>query len=255
MIKIATDATTAQDAELIELYDAAGFSQYCITSIICGTDGTLYYKNDSANVLAVGVPGYTTAINLINAIGAVNTNSGTAIASARNAYEALNGADKALVTNYQTLVDAETVYDGIKSGEVIALIDAIGEVTLDSEAAVTQAENAYNALTDAQKSLVTNTDKLTAAKARLAELKAAKNPTGSTSSVSVTINGVTYQVSQTVADTMRDIEDLGTAAALEEGQTQFTQDQIQAILDAWRGYEAFRRTRSCLWKITASSKT
>ena len=56
MVKVAPDATTADGAELIELYDATGFEQYCITSLICGEDGTIYYKNDSGNVLAVGVP-------------------------------------------------------------------------------------------------------------------------------------------------------------------------------------------------------
>ena len=54
--------------------------------------------------------------------------------------------------------------------EVIDLIDAIGPVTKDSGAAIKAARDAYNELTDAQKKLVTNYDKLTAAEARWSEL-------------------------------------------------------------------------------------
>ena len=41
-------------AELTELYDASGYEQYCIASIICDEDGNLYYKNDSGTVFCVG---------------------------------------------------------------------------------------------------------------------------------------------------------------------------------------------------------
>ncbi|MDE6024182.1 MAG: leucine-rich repeat protein [Lachnospiraceae bacterium] len=54
MIKVKPDAANADEAELIELYDADGYKQYCIASIICDGKGTLYYKNDSGNVFAVG---------------------------------------------------------------------------------------------------------------------------------------------------------------------------------------------------------
>ncbi len=54
MLKLKADAKTADEVEKVEIYDAAGYSQYCISSVICGTDGTLYYKNDSGNILAVG---------------------------------------------------------------------------------------------------------------------------------------------------------------------------------------------------------
>ncbi|MCM1273548.1 MAG: leucine-rich repeat protein [Clostridium sp.] len=54
MIKVKADAAGADEAELVELYDAEGYKQYCIASIICDKEGTLYYKNDSGNVFAVG---------------------------------------------------------------------------------------------------------------------------------------------------------------------------------------------------------
>ena len=37
-----------------ELYDAAGYEQYCIGSVICDNEGTLYYTNDSGRLFAVG---------------------------------------------------------------------------------------------------------------------------------------------------------------------------------------------------------
>ncbi len=53
MVRLDPKATTADGAVLTELYDAAGMEQYCICNLICGSDGTLYYKNDSGNVIAV----------------------------------------------------------------------------------------------------------------------------------------------------------------------------------------------------------
>lgn len=55
--------------------------------------------------------------------------------------------------------------------EVTTKIDAIGEVTLDSEAAIAEARAAYDALTPEQQEKISNYEKLTAAEARLAELK------------------------------------------------------------------------------------
>ena len=51
------------------------------------------------------------------------------------------------------------------------MIDAIGEVTLESKEAVEGARAAYDALTDEGKELVTKLDTLTAAEAKLAELE------------------------------------------------------------------------------------
>lgn len=55
LIKVDPTVNTAEGAELIEIFTPADeYQQYCITSPICGPDGTIYYKNDSGNVLAVG---------------------------------------------------------------------------------------------------------------------------------------------------------------------------------------------------------
>ena len=54
LVKVKNNPQSAADAQLMQLYDAAGFEQYCLSSLICGPDGTLYYKNDSCRILAVG---------------------------------------------------------------------------------------------------------------------------------------------------------------------------------------------------------
>ena len=116
---------------------------------------------------------------LIDAIGTVTTDSGDKIKVARNAYDALTDAQKALVENYKTLTDAEAKYaELVKTAEDEAAakavedkIDAIGTVTLDSGDKIKAARNAYEALTDIQKALVSNLDKLEDAEKALAGLK------------------------------------------------------------------------------------
>ena len=111
---------------------------------------------------------------LIDAIGTVTLDSEEAIKAARDAYDALTDAQKELVGNYQTLLDAEAKLADLQAADgVEKLIDAIGTVTLDSEEAIKAARDAYVALTDAQKELVGNYQTLLDAEAKLADLKAA----------------------------------------------------------------------------------
>lgn len=58
-------------------------------------------------------------ITEINAIGEVTRESGEAISKARTAFDALNDQEKMLVTNLQTLIDAESTYAGLVSGSGI----------------------------------------------------------------------------------------------------------------------------------------
>ena len=61
---ITVEPDAPETAALSELYNAEGYEQYCICSPICDADGTIYYKNDSGNILAVGrkvVPEVTVA--------------------------------------------------------------------------------------------------------------------------------------------------------------------------------------------------
>ncbi len=114
----------------------------------------------------------------IAAIGTVTLDSADAIADAREAYNGLTDAQKALVVNYDALVAAEKqlsrlqqqAADQAAADAVKAKIDAIGTVTPDSGAAIADARAAYDGLTDAQKALVTNYSVLTAAEGAFAQL-------------------------------------------------------------------------------------
>ena len=118
-------------------------------------------------------------IEKIDAIGEVTLESEAAIKEARTAYDKLTEAQKKLVTNYGKLTEAEKKLAELKeqaadqkaADAVIEKIKAIGEVTLESEAAIKEARTAYDKLTEAQKKLVTNYGKLTEAEEKLAELK------------------------------------------------------------------------------------
>ena len=55
-------------------------------------------------------------------------------------------------------------------------INAIGTVTLESKAAIEAARSAYDALTDAQKALVTNYETLTGAEKAIADLNKLADP-------------------------------------------------------------------------------
>ena len=53
LIKIDPNATTADGAQLEEIFDATVYAQYCLISPICGPDGTIYYRNDSGCLFAL----------------------------------------------------------------------------------------------------------------------------------------------------------------------------------------------------------
>ena len=120
-------------------------------------------------------------VMLIDAIGDpyndVTLDSEDAIVMAENAYANLTEEQKAMVTNYDMLVVAREIYEMLKNeafqmpiDEVIALIDMIGEVTLDSEEQIITAEEAYERLSDEQKQYVTNYHVLKEARSRYKEL-------------------------------------------------------------------------------------
>ena len=71
----------------------------------------LYFQKEIADTTITVLPGDVENVkNLIDAIGSVTISSGTAITAARNAYDALTDEQKALVSNYQALLDAEARY-------------------------------------------------------------------------------------------------------------------------------------------------
>ncbi len=121
---------------------------------------------------------------------------------ARSAYNNLTSLEQqALVTNYAKLAEAENIiiYLTPAPTEVISLIDALptaDKVTLETEAKVKEAREAYDRLSEADKEKCTNYNKLTDAEAVLSYLKAQGNssegptkPVEQGSSVFVTILG------------------------------------------------------------------
>ncbi len=133
-------------------------------------------------------------IELIEAIGKVwyQDSYKVKIDAAQAAYDALTDAQKELVSNDQKLWEAIDRYNALKAkseqaaadkaaaDQVYMLINAIGTVvyTDESKAKIDAAQAAYDALTDAQKQLVSNVQKLNDAVARYNELKAAAEQPG-----------------------------------------------------------------------------
>ena len=166
LIKVKKDCSSAADAELLELYDAAGYEEYCITSLICDSEGTIYYKNDSGCIFAIAVPTYQNVIDLINGIGTVSKESEGMILAARAAYNALDQENQAKVSNYSKLTAAEETLNKLKKSaadEVKKLITAIGTVSLHSKDKIEAARKAYDKLTAEEKLLVANAATLTEA--------------------------------------------------------------------------------------------
>ena len=136
---------------------------------------TNYDKLTAAEARLADLKAAKAVDDMIDAIGEVTADSGEAVQAARAAYDALTDAQKAEVKNYDVLTAAERRLANLQAIlPVEDKIDAIGEVTLDSENAIQAARAAYDALTEEQKAEVKNYDVLTAAEARLADLQAAK---------------------------------------------------------------------------------
>ena len=136
---------------------------------------TNYDKLTAAEARLTDLQAAKAVDDMIDAIGEVTADSGEAVQAARAAYDALTEEQKAEVKNYNKLTAAEARLADLKAAKPVDdMIDAIGEVTLESEDAIAAARAAYEALTEAQQAEVKSYDKLTAAEARLADLKAAK---------------------------------------------------------------------------------
>ena len=105
----------------------------------------------SAEALAV--------VDLIDAIGIVDSSSESDIYTAEIEYEALDPEVQAEVYNYDVLLCSREEFDALSDPAVtqlIADINAIAPVTLDSGTAIVKAEADYAAFNPSQKALVSN---------------------------------------------------------------------------------------------------
>lgn len=111
---------------------------------------------------------------VIAAIGEVTLDSGSAIALAREAYEASDEEVQALVTGLAVLEAAEAGIMELRAEEVAKLIDGIGKVTLESGPKIQAAQEAMAGLTAGEAAKVRNAEALKAAVTELAALKRQK---------------------------------------------------------------------------------
>lgn len=107
----------------------------------------------------------------IAAIGTVTLDSADAIDAARALYDGSDADVQGAVGNLADLEAAETALSDLRVEEVVGLIDAIGTVTLESAGAVDAAQDAFDALSDADAAKVGNADVLTAAAEQLKALE------------------------------------------------------------------------------------
>lgn len=108
----------------------------------------------------------------IDSIGEVNKNSGQKIENAERAFFNLDEKLKKNVKNSESLIIAKANYNKLYVNEVIQAIDEIGVVTLDSKPLIDFAYNSYELLSDEQKVLVNNIDRLYKASDSYNQLKA-----------------------------------------------------------------------------------
>ena len=111
-------------------------------------------------------------VERINSVtsGEITLDSEKDLDSAKTEYDSLTDEQKSLVDNYDKLEEAYATLDGLKieqenqekAQSVIDAIEAIDSASLtDSDTSVQAIRDQYDSLTDDQKKLVTNADKLT----------------------------------------------------------------------------------------------
>lgn len=154
-------------------------------NVEAGDPVLVYELEGTQSAKAVAMDQGGAVADAINRIGEVNLGSGEIIASCRAQYDALSADAKSYVSNYDTLVAAETAYAGLMAQEaenqanaeaqaqanaVVDLINQIGEVTEESGDAIHQARAAYDALSDRAKGFVGNYDTLRKAEKKFQSL-------------------------------------------------------------------------------------
>lgn len=202
-------------------------------------------------------PAANAVVEKIEAIGEVEytADSKALIDAAREAYDELTEAQKALITEEQlkVLTDAEAKYaeleaaaaDQAAAEAVVEKIEAIGEVeyTEDCKALIDAAREAYDELTEAQQALVTEEQLkvLTDAEEKYAELEAAaeKEAADQAAAEAVVekieaIGIVEYtEGCKALIDAAREAYD----ALTEDQKALVTEEQLKVLTDAEEEYE------------------
>ena len=178
--------------------------------------------------------------------------------------------------NVKEKIDAQMVEKLMKAEEAIyrleienveKLIDAIGEVSLDSEKAITEAREAYNLLSDEQKQEVKNYEILEKAIKRLEELKkeadspkraaAEAKASGAARSVTKTANvtlGELSQEARAVVDGMSEAI-AAIAAADPKDASEYTEEQINLVTEVYKAYNELELVDKTAVEATDEWKT
>lgn len=105
-------------------------------------------------------------------INGISNDSSTTIEDARNSYDSLQKFLQEAVKNYDKLTKSEETLSRVKTiKSVIDQINALGDITLDSETNINNTKSAYNSLSDEDKTFVSNSETLTNAETSLDNLK------------------------------------------------------------------------------------
>lgn len=113
----------------------------------------------------------------IAAIGDVTLDSGSVIADARTLYDGSSAEVQGVVGNLDALTAAEDQLAQLKAAQVVEMIDAIGEVTLEKSGSINAARSALDELPADAASLVTNAETLASAEEQLKTLSKEKGET------------------------------------------------------------------------------
>ena len=105
-------------------------------------------------------------------INGISNDSSTTIEDARNSYDSLQKFLQEAVENYDKLTKSEETLSRVKTiKSVIDQINALGDITLDSETNINNTKAAYDSLSEEDKTFVSNSETLTNAEASLDNLK------------------------------------------------------------------------------------
>jgi hypothetical protein len=157
------------DKDILEKLETAE-SMYRALGVMEREYVTNYDKIDEANEKINGFQ-VSSVVQLINDIG--DTPTEKKLTEAEKQYEELTDEQKALITNYDKLVKAREIYAEQQINELIKLIDSLSDDLKSNDKDIEnlkKAEGIYKGLTDEQKELVTNYDKLVKARKTYDEL-------------------------------------------------------------------------------------
>ena len=123
---IKAGADDAAGVQLVELYDAAGFEQYCVASVICDTGGNLYYKNDGGNILSIG----TNAAYLTSLSADVGTGL-SAFKPSTSSYELVVPAGTESIAFSATACDGGAITVNGSDSMTVALAGGVGAAVIE----------------------------------------------------------------------------------------------------------------------------